>query len=67
MPKKTRDYLIRRHDQAQGALDRASYHLTKMAETYDDKAPSHKDACLVIATQVAQVKEFLKQFRIDFM
>lgn len=67
MPKKTRDYLLRRHDQAQGALDRAVYHLTKMMETYGERAPNHRDACGVLVLQIAQLKDFLRQFRVNHM
>lgn len=67
MPKKTRDVLLRRAEQAQGALDRAVYHLQLMADTYGDDYPNYKQACELFVAQVYQTKDLIQTFRENVM
>jgi len=67
MPAKRRDILIRQHDQTQAALDKSLYYLGEMKTMYGEEKPQHADAVSAIAIMIVNTKDFLRQFRINFM
>jgi len=64
LPVKTRDKLIQSYERAQGALDRALYHMGNMRNIYGEgNKPEHKEAVEATGLMIMQVKEFFQEFR----
>lgn len=64
MPVKTRDKLIQSYERAQGALDRALYHMGNMRNIYGEgNKAEHKEYVELIGVQIMQVKDGFQVFR----
>lgn len=63
MPRRKRDVLKRRVDQAYNALDRCLYHIQMMTEEYKKYHPEHVQYLESVASLIIMAQEYLTNFK----